>query len=66
MTPGPVGLGEGRYDSKELLRREFTPELYGEVRALWKAHSLAEDQRDIPTPNSSAPSPTSTSPCGTS
>lgn len=46
MTHNPVGLG--RYDSKEQLRRECTPELYREVRALWKAHSLAEDRRDIP------------------
>jgi predicted ester cyclase len=32
---------------RELLAREVTPELYREVRALWKAHSIAEDKRDI-------------------
>lgn len=30
---------------RELLAR--TPEEYGEIRDLWKAHSLAEDARDI-------------------
>lgn len=30
---------------RELLAR--TPEHYGEIRELWKAHSLAEDARDI-------------------
>jgi predicted ester cyclase len=34
-------------DVRELLSREVTPELYGEIRALWKAHSIAEDKRDI-------------------
>jgi predicted ester cyclase len=34
-------------DVRELLAREVTPELYGAVRALWKAHSIAEDKRDI-------------------
>lgn len=32
----------------ELIRRDVSPELYSEIRDLWKAHSLAEDQRDIP------------------
>ena len=31
---------------RELLAR--TPEEYAEIRELWKAHSLAEDARDIP------------------
>lgn len=31
---------------RELLAR--TPDEYEEIRALWKAHSLAEDARDIP------------------
>ncbi len=31
---------------RELLER--TPEDYAEIRDLWKAHSLAEDARDIP------------------
>ena len=34
-------------DPVELMRREVTPELYHEVRELWKAHSMAEDRRDI-------------------
>jgi len=32
----------------DLLRREITPELYDEIRGLWKRHSLAEDARDLP------------------
>ena len=31
----------------ELLRREVTPELYDEIRELWKRHSVAEDARDL-------------------
>ncbi len=34
-------------DIRELLAREVTPELYREIRELWKAHSIAEDKRDI-------------------
>ena len=34
-------------DVRDLLAREVTPELYREVRELWKAHSIAEDKRDI-------------------
>lgn len=34
-------------DVRELLSRDVTPELYREIRELWKAHSIAEDQRDI-------------------
>lgn len=34
-------------DVRELLSREVTPELYREIRELWKAHSIAEDRRDI-------------------
>jgi predicted ester cyclase len=34
-------------DPVELMRREVTRELYHEVRELWKAHSMAEDRRDI-------------------
>jgi predicted ester cyclase len=32
----------------ELLRREVTVEDYGEIRELWKRHSIAEDERDLP------------------
>lgn len=35
-------------DPRELLARPVTPEEYAAVRDLWKAHSLAEDNRDIP------------------
>jgi predicted ester cyclase len=34
-------------DARELLSREITPELYREIRELWKSHSIAEDRRDI-------------------
>jgi predicted ester cyclase len=34
-------------DVRELLARDVTPELYREIRELWKAHSIAEDKRDI-------------------
>ncbi len=32
----------------ELIDRHITPTQYDEIRALWKAHSIAEDARDIP------------------
>ena len=32
----------------DLLRRDFTPELYRRIREEWKRHSIAEDKRDIP------------------
>jgi hypothetical protein len=32
----------------EAYQREFTPELYREVRELYKTHSIAEDARDLP------------------
>ena len=35
-------------DVRELLGRDVTPELYREIRELWKAHSISEDRRDIP------------------
>jgi steroid delta-isomerase-like uncharacterized protein len=31
----------------ELLRREITPEAYRQIREEWKAHSIAEDKRDV-------------------
>ena len=33
---------------RELLGREVSPEEYREIRELWKAHSIAEDRRDLP------------------
>jgi SnoaL-like polyketide cyclase len=32
----------------ELYRREVTPALYTEIRNLYKKHSVAEDERDLP------------------
>ena len=32
----------------EVYRREITPELYTEIRELYKVHSIAEDARDLP------------------
>jgi predicted ester cyclase len=31
----------------EVYRREITPELYAQIRGLYKRHSLAEDARDL-------------------
>jgi predicted ester cyclase len=35
-------------DVRELLGREIAPEEYDEIRELWKRHSIAEDERDLP------------------
>jgi steroid delta-isomerase-like uncharacterized protein len=35
-------------DVRELLRRDVTPAEYEEIRELWKKHSIAEDERDLP------------------
>ncbi len=32
----------------ELIRRDVTPGGYDEIRELWKKHSIAEDNRDLP------------------
>ena len=32
----------------DLLRRDTDPELHGEIRELWKRHSIAEENRDLP------------------
>ena len=32
----------------EVYRREVTPELYTQIRELYKTHSIAEDARDLP------------------
>jgi predicted ester cyclase len=32
----------------ELYRRELTQDDYREIRELWKRHSIAEDERDLP------------------
>jgi predicted ester cyclase len=33
---------------RELLRREVARDEYDEIRDLWKRHSIAEDERDLP------------------
>ena len=35
-------------DVRELLRRDLTPDVYEDIRELWKRHSIAEDERDLP------------------
>jgi steroid delta-isomerase-like uncharacterized protein len=35
-------------DVRDLLRRDVAPEEYTEIRELWKRHSIAEDERDLP------------------
>ena len=35
----------------ELLRRPVDPAEYDEIRELWKTHSIAEDNRDLPGPD---------------
>ena len=42
----PPTIVTGR--ARELLGRELTEGLYDEIRALWKRHSIAEDNRDLP------------------
>ena len=32
----------------DLLRRPVDPDEYAEIRELWKVHSIAEDNRDLP------------------
>jgi SnoaL-like polyketide cyclase len=34
--------------AREQLRRPLDPELYEEIRELWKRHSIAEENRDLP------------------
>lgn len=35
-------------DVRELLGRDVSADLYAEIRDLWKRHSIAEDERDLP------------------
>jgi hypothetical protein len=35
-------------DVREQLNRTFDPAEYDQIRALWKRHSIAEDERDLP------------------
>lgn len=39
---------DNRDTALELLKREVSRKTYDQIRALWKAHSIAEDRRDIP------------------
>jgi len=34
--------------ARQQLGRELDPEAYGEIRELWKRHSIAEEHRDLP------------------
>ena len=34
--------------ARQQLRRELDPQLYDEIRELWKRHSIAEEHRDLP------------------
>jgi hypothetical protein len=34
--------------ARDQLRREVDPQLYVEIRELWKRHSIAEEHRDLP------------------
>jgi SnoaL-like polyketide cyclase len=36
------------FDVRDLLRRDTSPAVYDEIRELWKKHSIAEDERDLP------------------
>jgi SnoaL-like polyketide cyclase len=36
------------FDVRDLLRRDVSPADYDEIRELWKKHSIAEDERDLP------------------
>ncbi len=35
-------------DIRELIRRDVSPAEHDEIRELWKRHSIAEDERDLP------------------
>jgi ketosteroid isomerase-like protein len=35
-------------DIRDLIRRDISPEEHDEIRELWKRHSIAEDNRDLP------------------
>ena len=36
------------FDVRDLLRRDGSAAEYDEIRELWKKHSIAEDERDLP------------------
>jgi predicted ester cyclase len=41
-------MAETRDEVRELIRREPQPEEHEAIRELWKRHSIAEDNRDLP------------------
>ena len=41
-------MADPRDEVRELIRREPSPEEHEAIRALWKRHSIAEDNRDLP------------------
>ena len=43
-TP-PAAAGE---QAREQLGRQLEPQVYDEIRELWKRHSIAEEHRDLP------------------
>ena len=43
----PPGFEEKHNAAKEMLNRELDQAEYQEIKSLWKAHSIAEDNRDI-------------------
>jgi len=43
----PLSFEEKHTAAKEMLDRKLDPEEYEEIKNLWKAHSIAEDNRDI-------------------
>src|SRR4029453_4316871 len=41
-------MADPRDDVRELIRRDPLPEEHDTIRELWKRHSIAEDNRDLP------------------
>jgi predicted ester cyclase len=41
-------MADPREDVRELIRRDPVPEEHEAIRELWKRHSIAEDNRDLP------------------
>jgi predicted ester cyclase len=41
-------MADPRDDVRELIRRDPVPEEHDAIRELWKRHSIAEDNRDLP------------------
>ena len=41
-------MADPRDEVRELIRREPSPDEHDAIRELWKRHSIAEDERDLP------------------